>query len=157
MSDIFYPHEYLPAPLLSPTGDTGFTPVNPILRTTMTSGRARQRRLYTSVPTQSNVKWHFKKDGEGQLFEAWFKHNLNDGISWFYMRMKTPLGVKYYKCRFISIYDGPYFLAPRGWQYTATLELWERPVLSAEHLEFPDYIVNGDIVDIASNREWPKS
>ncbi|KAB7896443.1 hypothetical protein GA565_10860 [Rouxiella sp. S1S-2] len=157
MPDIYYPHDYLPAPLLPTSGEYGFKPVSPLLRSPLTSGRARQRRAFTSAPTQTSVKWLFKKDGQAQYFEAWFKHVLSDGVAWFYMKLKTPLGVELYKCRFTDIYDGPYFLAPRGWQFSATLELWERPVLPAESLEFPDYIVNGDIIDIAANREWPQS
>lgn len=52
MADIIYPDEYLPMPLMD---GYGFKPISPLLRTEMTSGRARQRRRYTSRPTQASV------------------------------------------------------------------------------------------------------
>ncbi len=54
MADIIYPDDYLPMPLMD---GYGFKPISPLKRTEMTSGRARQRRLYTSTPTQATVKW----------------------------------------------------------------------------------------------------
>jgi hypothetical protein len=57
MADIIYPDEYLPMPLMD---GYGFKPISPLLRTEMTSGRAQQRRRYTSTPTQASVKWIFK-------------------------------------------------------------------------------------------------
>ena len=57
MADIFYPDEYLPMPLMD---GYGFKPISPLLRTEMTSGRAQQRRRYTSTPTQASVKWILK-------------------------------------------------------------------------------------------------
>lgn len=154
MADIYYPHDYLPLPLQS---DLSFKPVSPFLRTNLTSGRARQRRLYTSVPTQVPLKWFFKKQGIAQYFEAWYRDRLTDGESWFYMKVKTPLGVELYKCRFTDIYEGPMLLAGKFWQYTATIELWERPIIPQEWTDFPDYVVNSDIIDLAMNREWPES
>jgi len=155
MTDIYYPHEYLPAPLLSPTGEYGFKPISPLKRTDLTSGRARQRRMYTSVPTQSSVKWRFRTQSEAQYFEAWYRETLYDGVSWFYMKLKTPLGVEFYKCRFIDIYDGPYFMSPRFWQYSATLELWDRPVLQSGYAQYGEYIIYSSAFDIVINKVWP--
>ncbi|MCC3720520.1 hypothetical protein LLQ54_20155 [Rouxiella badensis] len=152
-SNISYPSEYLPIPLWD---GYGLKPISPILRTQFTSGRSRQRRLYKSTPTEASVTWMFS-DGEAQLFELWFRETVNDGVAWFNMPLRTPLGMSDYVCRFTDIYDGPTPTGGKYWQFTATLELWERPVLPAESLEFPDYIVNADIIDIAANREWPKS
>jgi hypothetical protein len=104
MTDIYYPHDYLPVPLYD---GYGFKPVSPLSRTEMTTGRARQRRRYLSTPTQNSVKWLFKSDGQAQLFEAWFRETITDGTSWFYMVLKTPMGVEPYKCRFVDIYEGP--------------------------------------------------
>ncbi|CNH64813.1 Uncharacterised protein [Yersinia intermedia] len=154
MSDINYPHAYLPLPLME---GYGFKAVSPILRTQMTSGRARQRRLYTSVPTQASVSWIFKTDAESQLFEAWFRDAINDGVAWFFMKLQTPLGVEAYKCRFIDIYEGPILVAPKYWRFSATLELWERPLLPSGLGEFPDYIINSSIIDLALNQEWPEA
>jgi len=151
-SNIDYPGEYLPMPV-----QDGFAlkPVSPILRTQLTSGRARQRRLYKSTPTQADVSWIFT-EGQAQYFELWYKEAISDGSAWFNMPLRTPLGAGHYVCRFVDIYDGPVITGGKYWTFSATLELWERPVLPAESLEFPDYVVNADIIDIAANREWPK-
>ncbi|PLY37366.1 hypothetical protein F164LOC_10285 [Pectobacterium carotovorum] len=153
MADIYYPHNYLPIPLQN---GFGMKPVSPLLRTEMTSGRARQRRQYTSTPTQAGVTWSFKKDAHAQLFEAWYHDTINDGAAWFYMNLKTPKGVESYKCRFVDIYEGPILLSGKYWQYSATLELWERPILAPGWAEFPDLVGNSNIIDLALNREWPQ-
>ncbi|HHB9052775.1 TPA: hypothetical protein ACN7AU_001174, partial [Klebsiella pneumoniae] len=101
--------------------------------------------------------WLFKSDGQAQLFEAWFRETITDGTSWFYMVLKTPMGIEPYKCRFVDIYEGPTPVKPGKWMFTATLELWERPVLPPGWVDFPDFIINSDILDLAVNREWPKA
>ncbi|MBN3344973.1 hypothetical protein H5A44_21445 [Pectobacterium brasiliense] len=153
MPDIYYPHDYLPLPLMD---GYGFQPISPLSRTEMTSGRARQRRKYKSTPTQATVKWTFKTDGESMLFESFFHDSLTDGAAWFYMKLHTPRGLEFYKCRFIDIYQGPTLIAPKYFQFSATLELWERPILPDGWGEFPDYIANSSIIDLALNREWPQ-
>ncbi|WP_413734327.1 hypothetical protein ACL2XP_17880 [Sodalis sp. RH21] len=154
MDDINYPHDYLPLPV---TDGYGFEPVaEQVLRSQLSSGRARQRQIYISVPSQVQVKWMFKKPGQAQLFEAWYKFRVK-GAAWFQMRLLTPLGVDSYQCRFTGMYQGPTLLLPRRWQCTATLELWQRPVIDEELLDFPDIVVNQDILDLSINREWPKS
>lgn len=126
MADIYYPHDYLPLPRME---GYGLKPVSPLLRTEMTSGRARQRRQCTSTPTQAIVKWTFKTDGESQLFEDWFRDALTDDVACFNMKLHTPRGLEFYKCRFTDIYEGPTLIAPKYFQFSATLELWERPIL----------------------------
>ncbi|MCK6977698.1 hypothetical protein [Enterobacter roggenkampii] len=153
MAEIFYPKE-LPIPLKD---SFGLEPISPFLRTKLTSGRSRQRRIYSSVPTQASVKWSFKKDNEAQLFEAWFRDALTDGVAWFYMRLKTPLGIQPYKCRFVDIYQGPILASGKFWQFTATLELWERPLLPPGWGLFPELVAGSDIIDLALNKEWPEA
>ncbi|MFH8134218.1 hypothetical protein ABU178_08530 [Pantoea osteomyelitidis] len=153
MTDIYYPHDFLPMPQMD---GYGFKPVSPLLRTKMTSGRARQRRLYVSTPTEASIKWLFTNQGAAQYFELWYRHILNDGASWFFMKLQTPAGLDTFKCRFTDIYEGPTLVPPYYWQFTATLEIWDRPVISNAWAEFPDFVVNADIIDLAVNREWPK-
>ena len=153
-SNINYPKEYLPIPLQD---GYGLKPVSPMIRTDLSSGRARQRRLYTATPTQAAVSWSLS-DSEGQLFEAWYRDTIHDGADWFNMPLRSPLGIiDSYVCRFIDIYEGPTIEGGNYWRYTATLELWERPILAPDWAEFPDYIINSSIIDIALNREWPES
>lgn len=154
MTDIHYPHNHLPLPLQE---GYGFQPVSPLLRTQLTSGRARQRRQYTSTPTQASVKWIFTTDAQAMIFEAWYRDVLSDGAAWFLMRLQTPLGVRDYRCRFTDIYQGPTLVAPIYWQFSATLELWERPILPPGWGPFPDYIAGSSIIDLALNREWPEA
>ncbi|MCE1523703.1 hypothetical protein LWU38_10325 [Enterobacter hormaechei] len=152
-TSINYPKDYLPIPLQE---GFGMKPVSPLLRTEMTSGRARQRRLYTSTPTQASVIWLFS-DLQAELFEAWYRDTIIDGACWFNMPLRTPLGnIDMNVCRFVDIYEGPTIEGGNYWRYTATLELWERPVLAPGWADFPDYIINSSIIDIALNREWPE-
>ncbi|VFT21057.1 alkanesulfonate ABC transporter permease [Klebsiella pneumoniae] len=39
-------------------------------------------------------------------FESWFRDALSDGAAWFMMKLQTPAGIKFYKCRFTDIYQG---------------------------------------------------
>lgn len=152
-SSINYPSNYLPVPLQE---GFGMKPVSPLLRTELSSGRARQRRLYTSTPTQAVVAW-LLTDTEAQLFESWYRETISDGADWFNMPLRSPLDITdMCVCRFVDIYEGPTIDGGNYWRYSATLELWERPVLSSGWSEFPDYIINSSIIDIALNREWPE-
>lgn len=148
-----FPHSYLPMP--QRTG-LGYQPVSPLLRTQLTSGRARQRRLYTSTPTQVGVTWIFNEE-QSQLFEAWFRDVISDGAAWFNMRIRAPIGIDDYACRFMDIYEGPTLIGFQRWQFTANLELWERPILPPGWGEFPDLVANQSIIDLAMNREWPEA
>ncbi|HBR1869646.1 hypothetical protein KUF61_13070 [Klebsiella aerogenes] len=151
-TNISYPAEYLPCPKKE---GFGLQAVSPLKSTPMTTGRRRQRRAYTSVPTQTKVIWIFN-DSQAQLFEAWFRDKITDGADWFNMPLLTPLGEEDYVCRFVDIYEGP---TPEGgmyWRYSAELELWERPILPPGWADFPDYIINSNIIDLAVNREWPE-
>lgn len=151
-TDINYPTKYLPCPLKD---GFGLKPVSPFTRTPLQSGRARQRRAYTSTPTATDVYWIFS-DGQAQAFEAWFRDVLSDGAAWFNMPLMTPIGAKNYVCRFTDIYEGP---TPEGgmyWRYSANLELWERPLAPIGWGPFPEFLAGQSIIDLALNREWPK-
>lgn len=82
---------------------------------------------------------------------------ITDGAAWFNMRMRTPMGVGDYVCRFKDIYDGPVLFGLGVWKFTATLELWERPILTPGWGNFPEFIVGQSIIDYALNREWPEA
>lgn len=153
MADIlYYPHDYLPLPLMD---GYGFKHVSPLLRTEMTSGRARQRRRYLSTPTNNTVKWIFTDDIQARIFEGWFRDTLGDGVNWFMMELQTPRGLEFYKCRFTEIYEGPTLLPPKYWQCSATLELWERPLVAPGWGRYPELLSGSDLLDLAMNKEWP--
>lgn len=131
---------------------------SPFTRTEMQSGRARQRRTFTSVPSSASVSWFFTSDVQCQLFEGWFRDNLGakDGENWFSMPLQTPIGTRSYDCRFADMYSGPALVAFNKWQISATLEIRERPIVQdGEATIMPSDILLADIFDLTMNREWP--
>lgn len=146
-----------PADLPCPTLDGNQTNhVQPFLRTDMDTGRARQRRRFTSVPSISTYSWVFKSH-EAAAFEAWFRDSALDGGAWFNIRRPTPLGDAMLVCRFTQMYRGPNSLGADLWRVTAELEAWERPLMPPGWGEFPWFVTGASIFDIAMNREWPEA
>lgn len=144
MADIDYPTE-LPPPLRS---GYGLQHASPMLRTQLQSGRARQRRTYTSVPTMAAVSW-LLSDGEARLFETFFRYGLSDGTEWFNARLVTPTGLRDYECRFADMYSGPDLVGVRHWKITAQLEIKERETFPAAFLETPEWILEPGLLDLA--------
>lgn len=131
---------------------------SPFVRTEMQSGRARQRRAFTSVPSSVTVSWIFTSDAHCRLFEGWFRDNAGakDGESWFDIPLQTPIGTHNYDCRFSSMYQGPTLIAFNKWEVSATLEIRERPIVPVDYATLaPSYILLSDIFDTAMNQEWP--
>jgi hypothetical protein len=129
--------------------------VSPLMRTQLESGRARQRRKYTSVPTMAQVSWLFTQ-GQAQLFEAWFRWDLKDGAEWFFADLRTPMGLQPYECRFADMYSGPSLVGRLHWQFSATLEIKERQTLTEGWEAAPSFVINSEIFDFAMNEEWPE-
>jgi hypothetical protein len=130
----------------------------PFMRTTMDSGRARQRLRFTSVPSVRQIKWIFT-DSQAALFESWFNGATNDGAAWFNMPSRSPLGLAPLVCRFVDMYSGPTIIGQRLWQVTASLEVWERPIekMGEWWTVAPDFIIGSDIFDRAMNQKWPEA
>lgn len=142
----------LPLPLRS---GYGLNHASPLMRSELQSGRARQRRIYTSVPTIASVSWIFTEQ-QAQLFEAWFRWQTADGAEWFNVRLSTPVGLQEYEARFADMYSGPELIGRGHWQITAQLEIRERQTLAQGWSEFASpYILMSDIFDKAMNQEWP--
>ena len=129
--------------------------VSPLLRSDLVSGRAMQRRRFTSVPQGAKINWLFS-DAQGQAFEAWWRDQLKDGAQWFECPLDTPVGYSLYTCRFTDVYSGPDRVGPNLWAYSAELELRERAVPPVGYGEFPELILGSSILDIALNVKWPK-
>lgn len=133
---------------------------NPLMRTDLVSGRAVQRRRFTSVPAFVSVNF-MMNDAEAMFFDIWFKSDqgIYDGAAWFNIDvLRTPIGNGPFVARFTGIPDGPTWQATSRphWLYVGELEIWERPTLPDDWAEFPDYVINGNIIDMALNREWPE-
>lgn len=129
--------------------------VSPLMRSDLSSGRARQRRRFTSVPEAVSVSWLFN-GVQGQTFEAWWRDSLIDGSIWFECPLDHPLGYDLYTCRFTGPYDGPTRVGPNLWSYSAELEIRERIALDEGWGDFPEFILDQSIIDFATNREWPE-
>lgn len=130
---------------------------SPFMRTEMTTGRARQRRTFTSVPSTAQLSW-LLTNAQAQVFEAWFRDSITDGADWFNITLTTPVGkLAPYECRFAAMYDGPALVGLDHWRFTAEVEMRERPVLPRGWGDFPEFIMGSDIIDQALNREWPEA
>lgn len=147
---IFYP-DGLPRGLHS---GRKYQLVSPLKRSELDSGRARQRRRFTSVPEGASVSWLFNS-AQGQAFEAWWRDQLADGSLWFECPLDHPMGYDLYTCRFTGVYQGPSRVGPNLWSYSGELELRERAALEPGWGEFPDLVLDSNIIDLALNREWP--
>lgn len=128
--------------------------VSPLKRSELASGRARQRRNFTSVPTMAQISWIFNSQ-QCRLFEIWWRDDLVDGSQWFEAPLDTPLGYQDYTARFTDVYSGPSRVGPNLWSISAELELRERPLLPIGWSILPSFILNPEIFDYAMNREWP--
>lgn len=128
--------------------------VSPLKRSDLASGRARQRRNFTSVPTMAQISWIFNS-AQAQAFEIWWKVQLIDGSQWFECPLETPLGYGDYTARFTDIYSGPNRVGPLLWAFSAELELRERPILPVDWGLIPDFVAQQAIFDIAMNDKWP--
>ena len=155
-TDIYYPAQ-LPNALRE---GHALKPASPFSRTELASGRARQRREFSSVPVFGT--WDFLFTGsQAQLFESWFAADaslggISDGVSWFNIPRKTPMGMRLLVCRFTSMYSGPTLTGLDRWRYSCPLEIYERDLLPAEWVEFPEFVMGMDIFDIAMNKEWSR-
>ena len=130
--------------------------VSPLQRTEMVSGRARQRRVYTSVPSMVAVQF-FCTELQAQVFELFFRFGIADGADWFMCTLKTPLGLMPYECRFSGIYEGPVLTSFNKWTFSGTLEIRERQTLSSDELYDIKGIIDSEIFDRALNDKWPKN
>lgn len=150
MATIDFPSS-LPTPLRS---GYGLQHVSPMMRSELQSGRARQRRRYTSVPSMASVSW-LLSDNQAMAFESWFRDAITDGADWFNCRLSTPIGLRDYECRFADMYDGPELVGPGLWRITASLELRERPLIAIGWSVVPEIVTYANVFDVAVNREWP--
>ena len=132
-----------------------FAPVSSMVRTEMQSGRARQRRRFTSVPTMASVSWILTAV-QARYFESWYEGVLTSGSEWFEMPLITPLGNFRHVVRFTDIYRGPTPITVNHFKYTAQLEMRDRPIVDPSWAIYAaQYILQSDIFDQAMNREWP--
>lgn len=127
----------------------------PFHATSMASGRTRYRRKFVSVPSVKQCAWNMTQ-GQALAFESWFREVLNDGVEWFNMPIRTPMGVMPLVCHFQSMYTGPDAVGAKHWRISAALEIWERTLMPPGWGQFPEFLIGSDIIDIAMNQDWPE-
>ena len=147
---IAYP-ENLPTPQRD---GYGFQAVSPMASSELQSGRTRQRRRFTSVPTVATVTWLFSAS-EAAFFEGWFEYILLSGSLPFNCPLRSPLGFESYTANFVDIYNGPFLVGVDYWRVEAKLRLIKRPLLDKEWVtDAPEYVLGSDTFDITMNRVW---
>lgn len=144
-ADIDYP-DHLPCPIRQ---GYDINHENPILRTSLQGGRARQRLMFTSVPSIVSVAFVFLNDEQAADFEWWFHDSLGDGIQWFNMPLKTPVGEKEYVARFTKMYSGPTLTGASAWKFAAEIELWERPLKQPDPDPTPEFLYTFTAQDVS--------
>lgn len=129
--------DVLPAPTFT---DYALEPQDPIVRTSMEQGAARQRLRFTNVPTDEPVRWRFSA-WQFAIFEAWIKHYAAFGAAWFEIDLLGGLGLTTHEARFKGTGGKPYRAVPkrgRGgvtWIVNSVLEVRSRPVLTQDALD----------------------
>lgn len=127
----------------------GFKPESTFMRTKMQSGRSKARRIYENAPELCTLDWDFNSR-ELMLFELWYRHGINDGVSPFLCKLKTPMGMRDVQVSVVNIYT-KYAVSARDWRVKMDCEIKERETLPANYLEFPEFILNMHIIDKAIN------
>ena len=131
-----------------------------LTRTPMQSGRARQRRKYTSVPSFVTLSWGMPQK-EFELFEAWFRWELKEGQEWFTGWAQTGGPTTQTVMRFVGSDNAPPYTArmdgPDYWSISCRLEIREKQTFADGWQHLPQYILFPSILDMAINREWPES
>ncbi|UXH41260.1 MULTISPECIES: hypothetical protein [Pseudomonas] len=130
--------------------------VDPMIRTSMVTGRSRRRIRHSYVPTYVSASFIFN-EAQASFFEAWYARTLGNGLEWFNCPLQTPEGTKPYEARFLQIYEGPVLVQLSFWRYSVRLELRRRPLMPEGWEQFPDLWFGKSIIDLAINREWPKA
>lgn len=91
-------------------------------RTSMQSGRVRQRRTSANQAYQSSIRWVFT-DEEFELFKFFLEYEAAGGSAWFDAPLFTGGQVKPHRIRLI---DGAYsaeYQSWFGWAVSATVDL----------------------------------
>lgn len=127
-------------------------------RTGLASGRSIPRRLFSFVPSRVRIK--MRLDGvEAMAFETFFRDDLNDGVKWFNIKLKTTRSNNddVVAC-FEEMYEGPKFVDDSIdlWDFSFTMLLFERPLIPEPWGTRPDFIGNAPRFDALMNWVWPK-
>lgn len=107
-------------------------PVTGFMRTEMEIGVARQRRIATAMPTNVSFKLLLNREAFS-VFEAWYKHELQNGAAWFSMPIDCGQGFVYTDTRFTDSYSVS-AAALELYEIECHVECRELPVMDEETL-----------------------
>lgn len=121
-------------------GGYGIEPQDGVARTDMDSGPARQRRRWTTTPTDFPVTWKVTR-AQLALFEAWYYHHAAEGAAWFNITLLSGTGLNLHEARFVGKYkaapwNGSDDANAEWWRVTTKLEIRNRPILDQLELTF---------------------
>ncbi|WLT02905.1 hypothetical protein [Snodgrassella alvi] len=115
-----------------------YAPSNCFVRTTLTNGRARQRRITNNPPVIVDVRWKIPRE-----LMADFRYLVHEiigkqcGWGFFYIPLAFDSGFKKVKARFIDG-DSPYKVTNESnvlWTVTAQLETFDVGLLDQEEFK----------------------
>lgn len=104
------------------------------IRTTMDSGRIRQRPRFTQEQRFVNVAWSLT-DIQFAVFDGFHKERLNKGADWFNINLPLGNGVQAQKARFVGGKFKHSYDAHEHWIVTAQLEIENKVQLASEVLD----------------------
>jgi len=102
------------------------SPQQSFIRTEMDQGPSRQRRRFTTTPTNFSINW-FMTESEFGIFESWFRDEINNGASWFYIELRNGKGMQTVEARFMESWEAG-FVAPHYYSVRSQLEIRNRPI-----------------------------
>lgn len=121
----------LPAPIIA--SSYGLEPVDNILRTKMSRGPDKTRRVSATTRTLTpQLRCEFNQH-EMAIFEAWHHHTIQDGNAWFTMNLANGKGVTAYDVKFVGTWKAS--MGEREvFIVTFQLELRARPLMTPTEL-----------------------
>jgi len=101
-----------------------------VIKTQMTSGLARHRRVSANPPSKISVKWLFG-EVEYAIFEAWFLYEAKMGAEWFDVELLGGQGITTHQTRFPeNSYKAVFNKEVNKWAVSAVLEVLNRPTFT---------------------------
>lgn len=121
-----------PTSLPDPVQPFKMTPKPSLIRSDMEQGAARQRKRFTAKMTEAAVAWVFAP-WEFMIFDSWITEEANDGATWFSIPLQGSTGWTAHEARVKGELDYDH-LGGGTWKVTGSLEIRQRPMLSAASL-----------------------
>lgn len=118
----------------NPAQDAGIRNDPSVLRIDMDSGRARQRKLFTTAMRTMTVRWQLT-DPQWALFQGVLEHKLNQGADWFNIVLPTGDGLKTCVARFVKGAWTAKYVPVMHWDVSASLEVQGNSPLSSSEVD----------------------